>query len=599
MDKSFARSAFAGVVLLSLLLAGCQGGQSATTDSSGAGTGTGTGTGGTTPPPPPSSNTGPVAASDAAVLLGKRLFRETRFANFYMANSNGDVNATLSSGDPTVNSEMNASGNPATLPDPMAGTSINCEQCHLGAQDQSTPGGGMRAFTDYALHSPIPARANSPTSLTTTPRNSTTMVDSMLHGDVDQILHWDGQFGSMQELVAGTLTGRNFGWLATEQTEAQHQVAQVIRGDNGSDALATKFSGGTRYSDLFQCSSKVPAQYQLPKQDCIDVTTASDAEIVNQVGTVMSAYLSSLHFARDGSGQYTGSPYDQFLIANGLPRSPASGQTPIQYGAKLLQKLETLSDPKFINQGNFKYHGQRPFVFGANELNGLMEFLRRPAGAVITSSEAAGGTIGNCAACHAPPDFTDFRMHNVGSTQFEYDAVNGAGTFESMNIPDLTTRNGNPNAYLPVTPQHPQAQETFRMPANASIPTWVDLGAWNIFANPDFPDRQASLEKFICAIDSGQFADCSETDAQLLDRSIAVFRTHTLRDLGDSAPYMHSGFFASLDDVASFYSQAGAAARNGTLRNADPQMQNVALDQADLPDLVALLESLDEDYVPQ
>jgi hypothetical protein len=601
MEKSFMRPAVAGFVLLSLLLAGCQGGQSAPDSDSGSGSGTGTGSGGTTPPmaPPASSDPAPADTADAAVLLGKRLFRETRFANFYMANSNGDVNATLSSGDPTVDSEMNASGNPATLPDPMAGTSVNCEQCHMGSEDAKAPGGGMRAFTDYALRSPIPARANSPTSLTTTPRNSTTMVDSTLHGDVDPVLHWDGQFGSMQELVVGTLTGRNFGWLADEQTQALHQVVQVIRGDDGSNALAKDFSGGAKYSDLFQCSSKVSGKYQLPKQDCLDLATASDTQIVDQVGTVMSSYLSSLHFARDSGGQYVGSPYDQFLIANGLPRSPATGQTPIQYGAVLLQKLEALSNPKFINQGNFKYHGQRPFVFSASELNGLMEFLRRPAGAVITSNEAAGGTIGNCVACHAPPDFSDFMMHNVGSTQFEYDDVNGAGTFESMTIPDLATRNGNPNAYLPVTPQHPQAQETFRMPADASISTWVDLGAWNIFANPDFPDRQASLRKFLCAIDTGQFADCSETDAQLTDRSIAVFRTHTLRDLGDSAPYMHSGHLATLDDVATFYSQAGAAARNGALRNADPQMQNVALDQADLPDLVAFLESLDEDYVPQ
>lgn len=605
MEKPQGWAAFAGVMLLGLSLAGCLADQKAPTSGSGTGTGTGTGsggtgsgTGGTTPTPPAGTTPTTAAALGPEESLGKRLFRETRFGNFYMLNSNGDVNATLSSGQPLVDSEVNSTGNPATLPDPMKGTAVNCEQCHLGAQDAGVTGGGVRAFTDFAIHSPVPPRSDDPALQFTTSRNATTLVESSLHGNVDPVLHWDGQFGSMQQLVVATLTGRNYGWLATEQAQALHQVAQVIRGDDGSNNLAADLSGGARYSDLFQCSSKVPVQYQLPKQDCLDVSTASDAEIVDQVGTLMSAYVDSQHFARDGSGQYVGSPYDQFLIANGLPRSPAAGQTPIQYGVSLLQKLEALSSPKFINQGNFKYHGQRPFVFGAAELDGLEMFLRRPKRAVITPKEAATNVIGNCVACHAPPDFTDSMMHNVGSTQFEYEDINGAGTFANLVIPDLATRNADPNAYLPITPQHPDALEPFRKPADASAPNQADLGVWNIFANPDFPDRQASLRKFLCAIDTGKFADCGESDAQLLDRSAGVFRTHTLRDLGDSAPYMHSGHFDTLENTVMFYHHAGEFARAGTLRNADPQMQNIALDHPELPDLIAFLQSLDEDYAP-
>ena len=45
-------------------------------------------------------------------LLGKRLFQETRFGHFFMLNSNGDVNAHLSSGEPMVATEVNASGTP-------------------------------------------------------------------------------------------------------------------------------------------------------------------------------------------------------------------------------------------------------------------------------------------------------------------------------------------------------------------------------------------------------------------------------------------------------------------------------------------------------
>lgn len=529
-------------------------------------------------------------------MLGKRLFRDTRFGHFYALNSNGDVNATLRSGEPLVASEVNASGSPPTLPDPMRGTAVNCMQCHLGTQDANVPGGGARAFTDFATRSPVPSRFDDPAQESLAPRNAATIVDSALHGDVDLALDGDGEYGALQALVAETLTGREFGWLATEQSQAQHQVAQVVRGDNGKNSLATDLSGGATYRELFECSKQVPPQYQLPRQYCLAVATASDADIVNDVAAVMSSYLDGLHFAKDGSGLYTGSPYDQFLIANGLPRSPAAGQTPVEYGAALLQKLQALSNPKFIDKGNFKYHDQRPFVFGANELQGLMVFLRRPKGSVISDHEADHGGIGDCVACHAPPDFTDFRMHNNGAAQSEYEDVNGAGSFANLQIPDLATRDFDPDSYLPVTPQHPFAQEPFRKPADASNPDQADLGVWNIFGNPDFPSRQASLRKFLCAIDTGQYATCSTSDSDLLDRSIGVFRTHALRDLGDSGPYMHNGHFGTLADVVLFYQQAGLSARQGTLLNPDPQMQNIALGDRDLSNLALFLQSLDEDY---
>ena len=609
MEKSRRWPALACAVLLSLLLSGCPGDPSApSTSTAGAGSGGGTGgsgggsggsgggSGGGTSAPPPTTG---VAAGPADFLLGKRLFRDTRFGHFYAVNSNGNVNTTLRSGDPVVDDEVNFTGNPPTLPDPMRGKSINCMQCHLGAEDAGVTGGGNRAFSDFATHSPVPTRQDDPAQQFTTARNAQPLVGNNLHGSMDTVLHTDGQFGSMQDLVVGTLTGRNFGWLATEQAQALHQVASVIRGDNGRNELASEFSGGVTYRDLFDCSNSVPQQYQLPKQDCLDVGNASDAQVVAQVGLVMTSYLNGLHFHKDSSGQYDGSPYDQFLIANGLPRSPAPGQSAKDYAANLFRQLQGLNNPTFVNRGNFKYHDQRPFVFGAHELNGLMEFLRRPKGKVITQQEADTNVIGNCVACHAPPDFTDFMMHNTGATQFEYEDINGQGTFANLFVPDLDTRNTNPDAFLPVTPQHPFAQEPYRKPADVNNPNQTDLGAWNIFANPDFPERQASLRKYLCAIDSGKFQDCGKSDSELLDRSLGVFRTHTLRDLGDSAPYLHSGHFKTLEDVVMFYHHAGEFARGedgNSLRNPDPQIQNIALDHPELPDLILFLQSLDEDY---
>ena len=64
----------------------------------------------------------------AEVQVGDRLFRETRFAqfffNFITAAPNRDVNTRLKPGDPVMNNEQNAAGKP--LRDPFRNQSMNC-----------------------------------------------------------------------------------------------------------------------------------------------------------------------------------------------------------------------------------------------------------------------------------------------------------------------------------------------------------------------------------------------------------------------------------------------------------------------------------------
>ena len=57
----------------------------------------GGGNGPTPAPPSPAADTDP-----PEVQVRERLFLETRFAEFFFANSNGDVNAPLPAGDPVV-----------------------------------------------------------------------------------------------------------------------------------------------------------------------------------------------------------------------------------------------------------------------------------------------------------------------------------------------------------------------------------------------------------------------------------------------------------------------------------------------------------------
>ena len=72
--------------------------------------------------------------------------------------------------------------------------------------------------------------------------------------------------------------------------------------------------------------------------------------------------------------------------------------------------------------GNFQFHGPQPFEFGAQELAGLKIFLTEPAIPPTASpAEEIAGKVGNCLACHAAPNFTDFKLHNTGIAQNEYD----------------------------------------------------------------------------------------------------------------------------------------------------------------------------------
>ncbi|HET7922833.1 MAG TPA: hypothetical protein VFM15_08785, partial [Gammaproteobacteria bacterium] len=537
------------------------------------------------------------------VVVGEHLFKDTRFGHYFAVQSGGDVNATLGAGEGVV--ETNVTTDPDNpLPGAMRGEAVNCLQCHLVEQQLDTPGGGMRTYADFAPRSPLPARPDDPAFPKTKSRNSEAFVDSVFHGNVDQLLHWDGEFSDTQQLVYATLTSQDFGWLLSEHQQAVHQIAQVIRNDNGAGSLARDYDA-LPYRTVLSCTDQqIPAGLKLPSQYCIDVAHASDEQLAQAVSKLIAAYVDSLTFFQDDNGEYNGSPYDQFLIDNDLPRAPAAGQTPPQYAAALLAAIRALPNPKFVNccsqfngADHFEFHDQRPFRFGPQELHGLILFLTRPDGDVITANEAAQGGIGNCAACHAPPEFSDHRIHNTGVTQFEYDKVHGDGAFMALAIPSLSQREADPDAWLPATAQHPNASEVFRSAPSADDPERTDLGVWNIFANPDYADRETSLRKFLCAIDNhGVFADCAQTDAQLLDRAVAVFTTRTLRDLGDSDPYMHDGQFKTLLDTLKFYQKAGALARDGKLRNADPQMQNIALSDADLADLTTFLASLDEDY---
>jgi hypothetical protein len=586
---------------------------------------------------------------------------------------------------------------------------MNCRQCHLVDEEGYGPYGnntlGNRTYADFARRSPLPDIGDGRTH---TPRNSPMLVeslspsqtpqffepgflfsptsnyDSLMPGQPPLFLHRDGQFASAHDLIIDTLTGRNYGWRPTEYATAVAHIAHIIRDDDGTGYLASQARGGqfsailpglSAYRNVFsgyagyQGDPRFILRYLISPQYRLDMTNPklTDDQILQTVAALIQVYLESLTFSRDTNNAFNGSPYDVFLMKNGLPQQPAANETSAQYARRLLQLVTQLSQPQFVtdpDDGEFATHAQS-FQFGPAELAGLKIFL-----ADKNSPPGSGGInrIGNCAACHAPPAFTDFIFHNTGATEEEYDAVHGTGSFHNLLVPELPVRQSNYDAYLPPTPNHPQATGRFETPPTTNSPGEVDLGLWNVFANPDFPAPQPGLWQIVprllglnspqiisAAVNGSQFAisgtngvpggryyllastnlalpwagwtvmatntfdaqghfhcvspipsDVSQgfyrlslalpAAAEVLPRTIALFKTPSLRDLGHSSPYLHTGRMDSIEDVLRFYQTFSDKARAGQVRNAAPELRDISLDDSAIAPLAAFLRSLNEDY---
>lgn len=561
------------LMLLAGLAAGCSSGKG---DSGSGGQG-------------PVANAGTPGAEQA---VGERLFLETRFAQAYKAflDNGGNINDP-NAGDAVVGT-VETMGTPID-PSPFRGLSMNCRACHMVDDVLTVPGGGMRTYADFARRSPIPARADGKTHA---PRNSPALVNSTLDRPDGVLFHFDAEFNSMEELVAATFTGRNYGWLPGEQSQAIAHVARVVRGDDGSFDLT---GTGLSYRILFTGTNPaIPDELRLPRQFRVFVGSGTDQEIFDAVIRVVAAYANGLLFSQtDDNGTPIRSPFDVFLDINGLPQQPDPNESALDYSRRLRTLITAPGfAPQFVTSnpnrqdGRFQFHSQS-FEFGPTELDGLKMFLTEPAAIPASPAELAAGRIGNCIACHAAPNFTDFKLHNTGTAQKEYDDLHGANQFAGLSIPTLATRDGNYNAYLPATESHPAAAGPFRDIPSAGNPGLTDLGVWNVFANPDMPGPQVKIRTLLC---EGQ-VPCP-ADSVLLDRAIARFKTPGLRDLSHSAPYMHTGQFDTLEDILAFYQLVSAQARAATLRNGATQLQGIALVSGDVAPLVAFLKSLNEDY---
>jgi cytochrome c peroxidase len=103
----------------------------------------------------------------------------------------------------------------------------------------------------------------------------------------------------------------------------------------------------------------------------------------------------------------------------------------------------------------------------------------------------------------------------------------------------------------------------------------------------DAANRQITLLRFYASIGTPNYMNLREDVGNYIvtkdDADIGKFTTPSLWDVGQTAPYMHSGVLATLPDVVAFYNAGNA------------QLAPLGLSDADQADLVAFLESLTGD----
>lgn len=102
---------------------------------------------------------------------------------------------------------------------------------------------------------------------------------------------------------------------------------------------------------------------------------------------------------------------------------------------------------------------------------------------------------------------------------------------------------------------------------------------------------------------AGAFSDAPDKGHEKLDGLVATdadkgaFRTKGLRNVSRSGPYYHHGGFASLRDVVDFYADGGG--QSGYSGVKDEKVKPLNLTESERDDLVAFLESLTGEEVPE
>jgi len=131
------------------------------------------------------------------------------------------------------------------------------------------------------------------------------------------------------------------------------------------------------------------------------------------------------------------------------------------------------------------------------------------------------------------------------------------------------------------------------LPAESEVGLRIFRGKGNCTAchvGPNFSDERfhnTGIAWTTGAGSAGRFADEGRAAITGKAEDRGAFKTPTLREVARTAPYMHDGSLASLDQVVDYYDRGGN--RNAWL---DPELRPLGLVEAEKSALVAFLRSL-------
>lgn len=470
--------------------------------------------------------------------LGERIFRDMRFSEHFYRVSAGDPNFLFMDGSEHLK-VMNT--NSGVKISPFKGQTQSCTSCHMA--DQSFMKVAMRGYNDFDVLTPVPKRKDGRTH---TLRNTPTLVGIGSKYNQNRFSHYDGELADHSETVLGNFTGRNMGWLASEKEIALKNIANVIRKDRGN---------------LFR---SYPEDFQSILE--INVDHATDSELHKGVVRAVVAFMNQIDFQKDNDGFYNGSPYDEFLKRNGIDRGPVGNETVFQYRNRIRVELNNLFEPEYVEPKRIPTQ-KASYGFGPEAFRGLQIFMN-------LKGDDTGNSQGMCLVCHVPPSFSDQFFHNIGVSQFEYDAIHGEGEFAKIEVPSLADRK----------------DEFFLKRAHKNNPGETDLGVWNFYK------RRPELTKYLNESFCRPNQDCPEE--RILDALIARVKTTTLRNLGHSEPYFHNGSAKTIEETIIHYKDAAELFQQRRLRNPAPQLHGIRLTDRDIKSLTEFLKSLNESFRP-
>jgi cytochrome c peroxidase len=404
---------------------------------------------------------------------------------------------------------------------------VSCKSCHL--VDEQLKEKGMRGYTDFQKRTPVPFRAGDKEPYQFTHRRTQQMIN--IAGDnisASPVYHWDGEFNagnehvSLIKLIEKTFTSRNMGWRSGEAVTANTLRLRFILESEGIIAGGEGEGEEKKLSYIEQyCNS-----LGMTKQQFFSL---SGEEILYIANEAIAFYIENIR-------SDTESPFDLFLIENGIADPLKSGET-------VLNDLLLRNDLKFIDKTipvlNSEVTTSRKVKFGSRELKGLKLFMNKEKT--------------NCSSCHTPPAFTNNKFYNIGVSEYDYKDVHrkmpgnfytGEEIQKNILVKDIN-----------------ELKNSYQVYPNRENPMAIDLG-------------HGLFEK--------------------TKTNFGAFRTPSLRNLKYCDPYLHSGRAETIYSAITHHIKASQ--NKYQLEFLSAELIQLNLSRVDIDALTAFVNSLNDHY---